>query len=174
MKKHMLLGASLLLLTMQFGACKKENLQDSGTAQVQPANQQRTGLTVDFNYKLYAITNNGGGTDYKCLKPKDDCSKVKSVVSPERDAQEAALDLAIANNEVSDFFQTLSNYDAILPNLKDQTTWRDQLVDGSVALIKKKYPADGILLYMAYNPLANPANIAEKDVAFAIEVTDSE
>jgi|GEM_PF-4857536 len=123
MKKTILLPA--LSIVIGLGACKKEALLSPGTNEsVSIQHGQRTGnLTVDFGYKLYTVANNDGSTDYRCLKPKDDCSRVKSVATSTRNTQETRLDQCISSHTESIFFASESNWDELLPNLLDQTDW---------------------------------------------------
>jgi hypothetical protein len=176
-RKILLMGSAVLLSSLVFVACKKESLTNPAVQTSQNPGQQKTGtLTVDFGYTLYTVTNNDGSTDYRCLKPKVDCSKVKSAATSTRDAQEAALDVAIAHNETADFFATQSNWNELLPNLleADQEGWLYLLKEGTVALAKKTDGADHGLLYIGYDPLVNPDSIKASDASFAIGVTDAE
>jgi hypothetical protein len=172
-KQILLLGAAAVLFSIQFAGCKKE-VNEPLCNQVSSQNQQRTGLTVDFGYKLYTLSNNDGSTDYRCLKPKVDCSKVKSVETSLRVAQQDALDIAISNNEVADFFMTESNWEELFPNLTHQPDWLELLTEGTARLAKKKDGIDQGLLYIAYDPSVDPEEITEGDVFFAIGITNSE
>jgi hypothetical protein len=171
MKKNlMLLGSGALLLSIGFVACKKETVatpQNPASVIETSTTQQKAPLVVDFNYKLYTLTDNSGWPDYKCLKPKDDCSKVISKMTTSRDDQEKKLDDAIAMGNVADFFQNSLNWDELLPNLNEQKDWLDQLTSGNVTLVKKSDSGDGAILYIAISTSADPKNFKESDVAFA-------
>lgn len=175
MKKIILLPVFSIVIGL--GACKKENVlipeQNSESTSID--HQQRTGnLTVDFGYKLYTVANNDGSTDYRCLKPKDDCSKVKSVATSTRNTQEVELDHCISNHSESTFFATQSNWDELLPNLADQTDWLGKLTSGELRLLKKTDSEDGGILYLAYDSEVDPAEVKASDISFAIGVTDAE
>jgi hypothetical protein len=177
MKKTVLLmGSSVLLLSIAFVSCKKESMENPASIQSLATNDnpQRSELVVDFNYKLYQLTNNNGSTDYKCLSPKDDCSKVRSKKTIIRDDQEAALDAAIVNDTVHAFFAFQSNWNELLPHLLEETGWKDDLKDGVVTLVKKKDVIDQGILYLAYDPQLNPDSLTAGDVSFALGITDAE
>lgn len=173
-RKVLFTGVSALLLSLAFTACKKESQAEPATAPLSDLPTQQRVLVVDFNYKLYFLTNNDGSKDYKCLSPKDDCSKIKSQKTSTRDAQEAALDAAIANHETRTFFQTESNWDELLPILIDQTDWLELLTEDVVWLAKKTDVVDHGMLYIAYDPSVDPDSIKEGDTSFAIGITDHE
>lgn len=170
-KKFMLMIAGALLLSVGFVACKKEPLATpQNSSSVVVSTPQYKDLIVDFSYKLYTLTDNNGATDYKCLKPKDDCSKVKSKMTTSRNGQEKKLDDAIASGTTAVFFQTASNWDELLPNLNVQQDWLSLLTNGSVILVKKKDAGDGAILYIAIPSNVDPNDFKESDVAFATGV----
>ncbi|MCW3102478.1 MAG: hypothetical protein JWO09_918 [Bacteroidetes bacterium] len=174
-KKNVLfIAGAALLLSVGFAACKKENSVTPANPETAGATFQQKDLVNDFGYTLYTVTNNDGSKDFKCLRPKTDCTKIRSAKTAERDKEEELLDEAIANSSIASFFATTSGWDDLMPNLTDQKDWLDFLTSGNFQLVKKTDLNDGGILYIAIPASVSPNTFTENDVKFAIGITDED